>query len=72
MANSEEAHADAFVGQKIQPFWIEDEAGMLAGTKLVFSAMFKPFAIRDGNLITGQQQDSGGAAAELVVGLPGR
>jgi hypothetical protein len=34
--------------------------------------MFKPFAIRDGNLITGQQQYSGGAAAELVVGLPGR
>ena len=25
-ANSEEQFADNFVGQRIQPFWIEDEA----------------------------------------------
>ena len=29
--------------------------------------MFKPFAVRDGNLITGQQQYSGAAAARLVI-----
>jgi putative intracellular protease/amidase len=29
--------------------------------------MFKPFAVRDGRLITGQQQYSGGAAAKLVI-----
>lgn len=29
--------------------------------------MFKPFAIRDGRLITGQQQYSGMPAAKLVV-----
>jgi putative intracellular protease/amidase len=34
--------------------------------------MFKPFAIRDGNLITGQQQFSGAAAADLVVQALGR
>jgi putative intracellular protease/amidase len=34
--------------------------------------MFKAFAVRDGNLITGQQQFSGGAAAELVVQTLGR
>jgi len=27
----------------------------------------QPFAIRDGHLITGQQQFSGAAAAELVI-----
>jgi putative intracellular protease/amidase len=71
-ANSEEAFADAFVGLKIQPFWIEDEAKKLPDTNFVVAGMFKPFAVRDGNLITGQQQYSGAAAAELVVGALGR
>ncbi|WRH64438.1 MAG: type 1 glutamine amidotransferase domain-containing protein [Fuscovulum sp.] len=71
-ANSEEAFADAWVGQKIQPFWIEDEARKIEGTNFVVNALFKPFALRDGNLITGQQQFSGGAAAELVVQTLGR
>jgi putative intracellular protease/amidase len=31
-ANSEEAFADSFVGQKIQPFWIEDEARKIPET----------------------------------------
>lgn len=71
-ANSEEAFADSFVGQRIQPFWIEDEARKIPDTNFVVSGMFKPFAIRDGNLITGQQQFSGAAAAELVVETLGR
>lgn len=71
-ANTEEAYADAFVGQKIQPFWIEDEARKIEGTNFITDSMFKSFAIRDGNLITGQQQYSGGAAAEIVVGALGR
>ena len=71
-ANSEEAFADAWVGRKIQPFWIEEEAKALADTNFIVSGMFKPFAIRDGNLITGQQQFSGAAAAELVVQTLGR
>ncbi|MGE5210263.1 MAG: type 1 glutamine amidotransferase domain-containing protein [Acidobacteriota bacterium] len=66
-ANSEEAFADEFVGQKIQPYWIEEEAGKLPGTNFIVSSMFKPFAVRDGNLITGQQQYSGTAAARLVI-----
>lgn len=66
-ANSEEQFADSFVGQRIQPFWIEDEAGSLANTNFVVNSMFKPFALRDGNLITGQQQYSGAAAARLVI-----
>ena len=71
-ADAEEAFADAFVGQKIQPFWIEEEARKLDGTNFVVNSMFKPFAIRDGNLITGQQQVSGAAAAALVVETLGR
>jgi putative intracellular protease/amidase len=70
-ANSEEQYADDFVGQKIQPFWIEDEARKLANTNFIVNAMFKPFAVRDGNLITGQQQYSGAAAARLVIAALG-
>ena len=66
-ANAEEAFADSFVGRKIQPFWIEDEAKALTETNFVVNGMFKPFALRDGNLITGQQQNSGAAAAKLVI-----
>ena len=66
-ANSEERYADDFVGQKIQPFWIEDEAKRLDNTNFIVSGRFKPHAVRDGNLITGQQQYSGGAAARLMI-----
>ncbi|MBN8501781.1 MAG: type 1 glutamine amidotransferase domain-containing protein [Sphingomonadales bacterium] len=71
-ANSEEAFADGFVGQKIQPFWIEDEAKNIEDTNFIVQSMFKPFALRDGNLITGQQQYSGAAAAELVIETLGK
>ncbi len=71
-ANSEEAYADSFTGTRIQPFWIEDEARKIPDTNFIVSGMFKSFAIRDGNLITGQQQFSGGAAAELVIDTLGR
>ena len=71
-ADAEEQFADNFVGQKIQPFWIEEEARKLKDTNFVVQSMFKPFAVRDGNLITGQQQFSGAAAAELVVDTLGR
>src|SRR5918999_4491744 len=66
-ANSEERFADDFVGQKIQPFWIEDEARKLDNTNFIVNRRFKPHAVRDGNLITGQQQYSGRAAACLVI-----
>lgn len=66
-ANNEENYADAYVGQKIQPFRIEDEARKMNSTKFEVAPMFSAFAIRDGNLITGQQQNSGAKAAALVV-----
>lgn len=71
-ANSEEAFADGFVGRKIQPFWIEDEARKIADSNFIVHGRFQPFAVRDGNLITGQQQHSGAAAAALVIEALGR
>jgi putative intracellular protease/amidase len=71
-ADSEEDFADSFVGRRIQPFRIEEEARKMTGTNFIVQSRFKPFAIRDGNLITGQQQFSGAAAAELVVAALGR
>ena len=58
--------------QEIQPLWIEEEARKIAGTKFIVNSMIKAFAVRDGNRITGRQQFSGGAAAEIVVQTLGR
>jgi putative intracellular protease/amidase len=71
-ATSEEKFADGFVGKRIQPFWIEDEARKLEGTNFVVDQMFREFAVRDGLLVTGQQQYSGAAAARLVIEALGR
>lgn len=66
-ANSEEQFADNFVGKRIQPFWIEDEAKKIPNTKFLVKEAFTPFAIADGNLITGQQQNSGTEAARFLI-----
>lgn len=66
-ANSEEMYADAYVGKRIQPFWIQDEANKMANTTFVVKPAFTPYAIADGTLITGQQQNSGAEAAKLVI-----
>lgn len=66
-SNAEEDVADQAVGRKLQPYRIEDEARKLKNTKFVVGAPFQPHAIADGNLITGQQQVSGAAAARLVL-----
>lgn len=68
-ADAEEDYADQAVGQKIQPYRIETEAKKISGTTFKVAAPFSAYAIQDGNLITGQQQNSGAAAAELVVEL---
>ena len=66
-ADAEEDFADQAVGMKIQPYRIETEARKLENTEFLVAPPFFSFAIQDGNLITGQQQNSGAAAAELVV-----
>ncbi len=72
-ADSEEDFADQIVGQKLQPFRIEEEAKKLPiTTNYINGGQFKAFAVRDGNLITGQQQYSGAEAAKLVIAALGQ
>jgi putative intracellular protease/amidase len=71
-ANSEEDIADKAVGQKIQPYRIEDEARKLKGTTFVVKPAFSSHAIADGHLVTGQQQNSGAEAARLVIAKLGK
>lgn len=71
-ANSEEDFADQAVGTKIQPYRIEDEARKISGTNFKVAEAFASYAITDGYLITGQQQNSGEAAAKMVVELLGK
>ena len=73
-ANVEEDFADEAVwsmnllphGTHIMPWRIEDEMKRL-GANYVQGGMWRGFAVRDENLITGQQNFSGSETAELVV-----
>lgn len=71
-ADSEERFADELLGQKIQPFWIEESARRIEGTNFIVDSRFREHAVRDGHLVTGQQQFSGAAAARLVIEALGR
>ena len=55
----------------VMPWRIEDEMKRI-GANFVQAGLWRPFAIRDGNLITGQQKFSGSATAELLVRTLGR
>ena len=66
-ANTEEDYSNQAAGQTIQPYRIEDEAKKIANTNFKVAEVLSSYAITDGNLITGQQQNSGAAAAEMVV-----
>lgn len=65
-ANSEEDFADAAVGRQVMPFRIEDEARRL-GAVFQAAPAFQPYVVRDGNLITGQQQHSGHLVAAAIL-----
>jgi putative intracellular protease/amidase len=69
-ANVEEDFSDKSVGQKVMPYRIEDELRK-RGANYVQGGLFRAFAVRDGRLITGQQQYSGAKVAELVIGALG-
>lgn len=71
-ADAEEKYADDFVGRKIQPFWIEEAARRIEGTNFITAGAFQRFAVRDGNLITGQQQMSGAVTAAKLIEALGR
>jgi len=70
-ANVEEDFSDESVGQRVMPYRIEDELRK-RGANYVQAGLFKAFAVRDGRLITGQQQYSARKVAELVIEALGR
>jgi putative intracellular protease/amidase len=69
-SNQEEDYSDSFVGQRVMPFRVEDELNE-RGANYVQGGLFKPFTVRDGRLITGQQQYSGRKVAQLLIEVLG-
>src|ERR1700751_962078 len=65
-SNAEEEYSDGFVGQKVMPFRLE-EMLRARGANYVQGGLFKAFVVRDGRLITGQQQYTGRNVAEAVI-----
>jgi len=78
-ANVEEDFADNAVwtygmlsrDKHVMPWRIEDRLKEL-GANFVQSGLWRGFAVRDGNLITGQQNFSGADTAKLVIETLGR
>ena len=78
-ANVEEDFADNVVwsmgllsrDKHVMPWRIEDELKKL-GANYVQSGLWRGFAVRDGNLITGQQNFSGEETARLLLETLGR
>lgn len=78
-ANAEEDFADAAVrsmgalpqDKHLMPWRIQDELTTL-GANFVQGGLWRGFAVRDGNLITGQQNFSGTETANLVIETLGR
>ena len=78
-ANVEEDYADNAVWEMkalsrdkhIMPWRIEDELKKL-GANYVQAGLWRSFAVRDGNLVTGQQNFSGEETARAVVDALGR
>jgi putative intracellular protease/amidase len=65
-ANAEEEFSDTFVGQKVMPWRVEDVLRE-RGANYVQGGLFKAYAVRDGRLITGQQQYSGRKVAQMLI-----
>ena len=65
-SNAEEDYSDNFVGQTVMPFRVEDVLKE-RGANYVQGGLFKAFVVRDGRLITGQQQYSGRKVAQALI-----
>src|SRR3954469_2432225 len=64
--NVEEDFADAAVGQQVMPWRLED-ALRERGANYIHGGLFAAFVVRDGRLITGQQQYSSRKVAAAVI-----
>jgi putative intracellular protease/amidase len=69
-SNVEEDFSDAAAGVEIMPWRLEPVLEE-RGANYVSAGLFKPFAIRDGRLVTGQQQYSGRRVAQVVIEMLG-
>jgi putative intracellular protease/amidase len=65
-SNVEEDYSDSFVGQRVMPFRVEDVLKQ-RGANYIQGGLFKAFVVRDGRLITGQQQYSGRKVAQALI-----
>jgi putative intracellular protease/amidase len=66
-SNAEERLVEETLGVTgLMPFWIEDVVP-LRGGRYFAEAPWTPFAMRDGRLVTGQQQYSGRQVAEQIL-----
>ena len=65
-SDAEEDFSDSFVGKKVMPFRLE-EVLKERGANYVQGGLFKAFVVRDGRLITGQQQYSGRKVAQALI-----
>lgn len=64
---TDEEDVNKAFGMKLNEYTIQSEVARVDGTSFLCRGANEPFAIRDGRLITGQQQYSSGIAAELVL-----
>jgi len=65
--DAEEEIVDKAYSKQVQPFRIETEAKKNPNTRFVQGPPYRPFAVRDGLLISGQQGSSGAKTGELVI-----
>lgn len=65
--DAEEEEVNLAFGMRLNDYTIQSEANRIEGTSFLCRGANEPFAIRDGRLITGQQQYSSGLTAELVL-----
>ncbi len=68
-SNLEEDILDNNVNKKVNAFRIEEEAKKIVKTQFSVAPPFVPYVVRDGNLVTGQQQSSGSEAAKVILDI---
>lgn len=66
-ADSEEDIINKMFGMTVNDYTIETEARKNPNTKFEVAGPLEPFAVRDGRLITAQQQHSSFLASQLVI-----
>ncbi|MGH3375265.1 MAG: type 1 glutamine amidotransferase domain-containing protein [Actinoallomurus sp.] len=69
-SNNEEDYGDQATGVQIMP-WRAEDALSERGANYISAGLFKAFAVRDGRLITGQQQYSSRKVAQAVIAALG-